>query len=64
MLLGHHWFRVAVRIVRVFWFLAMLGLSKVQGTMGFRACVAVVGWIPATILNIVLPASLLQVDPG
>lgn len=25
------------------------------GIMGFRACVAAVGWIPATILNIVLP---------
>ncbi|CAL1155428.1 unnamed protein product, partial [Cladocopium goreaui] len=25
------------------------------GIMGFRACVATVGWIPATILNIVLP---------
>ena len=28
--------------------------------MGFRACVAAVGWIPATVLNIVLPASLLH----
>ena len=27
------------------------------GIMGFRACVAAVGWIPATILNIVLPAT-------
>ncbi|CAE7496977.1 unnamed protein product [Symbiodinium sp. KB8] len=29
--------------------------AKVQGIMGFRACVAAVGWIPATVLNIVLP---------
>lgn len=29
--------------------------GKVQGIMGFRACVAAVGWIPATVLNIVLP---------
>jgi len=27
----------------------------VGGIVGFRACVAAVGWIPATILNIVLP---------
>lgn len=30
---------------------------EVGGIVGFRACVAAVGWIPATILNIVLPAA-------
>eukprot|EP00438_Fugacium_kawagutii_P033007 Skav230190 [mRNA] locus=scaffold1418:80587:83065:- [translate_table: standard] len=29
--------------------------ASVGGIVGFRACVAAVGWIPATILNIVLP---------
>ncbi|CAK8989890.1 unnamed protein product [Durusdinium trenchii] len=28
---------------------------RCSGIVGFRACVAAVGWIPATILNIVLP---------
>eukprot|EP00440_Ansanella_granifera_P021719 gb/GFBE01023575.1/.p1 GENE.gb/GFBE01023575.1/~~gb/GFBE01023575.1/.p1 ORF type:complete len:298 (+),score=35.45 gb/GFBE01023575.1/:1-894(+) len=34
---------------------AFLQEHKATGTVGFRACVAAIGWIPATFLNIVLP---------